>query len=64
MTAMKFNVEIPALLNHQFQNHYILVIGIQLLRIGIQDAVENIHYPELSGESVWLEMFFERPLKT
>ena len=28
----------------------------------LQDAGENVHYPERSGESLRLEMFFERPL--
>ena len=59
MKAMNFNEEIPALPNHQFQNHYILVFDLSSL----QDAGENIHYPELSGESIRLEMFFDRSLR-
>ena len=59
MKAMNFNEEIPALPNHQFQNHYILVFDLTSL----QDAGENIHYPELSGESIRLEMFFDRSLR-
>ena len=58
MKAMNFNEEIPALPNHQFDNHYILVFDLTSL----QDAGENIHYPELSGESIRLEMFFDRSL--
>ena len=59
MKAMNFDEEIPALPNHQFQNHYILVFDLTL----IQDAGENVHYPELSGESIRLEMFFDRSLR-
>ena len=58
MKAMNFNEEIPALPNHQFENHYILVFDLTSL----QDTGENIHYPELSGESIQLEMFFDRSL--
>ena len=58
MKAMNFNEEISALPNHQFQNHYILVFNL----ISLQDDDENIHYPELSGESIRLEMFFDRSL--
>ena len=59
MKAMNFNEEIPALLNHQFQNHYILIFDLTSL----QDAGESIHYPELSGEIIRLEMFFDRSLR-
>ena len=59
MKAMNFNEEIPALPNHQFQNHYITVFDLTSL----QDAGENVHYPELSGESIRLEMFFDRSLR-
>ena len=58
MKAMNFNEEIPALPNNLFQNYYVLVFDLTSL----QDAGENIHYPELSGESIRLEMFFDRPL--
>ena len=37
-----------------FQNHYILVFDLTSLH----DAAEQLHYPELSGESLRLEMFF------
>ena len=53
MKAMNFNEEIPALPNNLFQNHYVLVFDLTSL----QDAGENIHYPELSGERIQLEMF-------
>ena len=29
----------------------------------LQDAAEQLHYPELSGESLRLEMFFQFPLE-
>ena len=58
MKAMNFNEEIPALPNDFFTDHYVLVFDLTSL----QDAGENVHYPELSGESLRLEMFFERPL--
>ena len=60
MKAMNFNEEITALPHNQFQNHYVLVFDLTSL----QDAGENIHYPELSGESIRLEMFFDRPLRS
>ena len=60
MKAMIFKEEIPALPNNLFQNHYVLVFDLTSL----QDAGENIHYPELSLESILLEMFFDHPLRS
>ena len=57
--AVSFKEEIPALLNHQFENHYILVFNLYSL----QEAGENIHYPEHSGESIRLETLFDRSLR-
>ena len=59
MEAMNFNDENPALPNKLFQNHHVLVFDLTSL----QDARENIHYPELSGESIRLEMFSDRPIR-
>ena len=56
--AMNFNEEIPALPNDFFTDHYFLVFDLTSL----QDAGENVQYPELIGESVRFEMFFERQL--
>ena len=56
---MNFNEEFPALPNHHFQIHYILVFDLTSL----QDAGENINYPELNGESIRLEMFSDRLLR-
>ena len=58
MNAMNFNEEIPALPNDFFTDQYVLVFDLKSL----QDAGENVHYPEHCGESVRLEMSFERPL--
>ena len=54
MKAMQFNKDFPALPMEDFQNHYILVFDLNSL----QDAAEHLHYSELSGESLRLEMFF------
>ena len=54
-----FIKEIPALPNNLFQNHYVLVFNLT----SFQDAGENIHYAELSVESIRLEMLFDRPLR-
>ena len=56
---MQFNEDFPALPMEDFQNHYILVFDVTSL----QDAAEHLHYPELSGESLRLEMFFQFPLE-
>ena len=58
MKAMSFNEEMPALTNDFFTDQYVLAFDLTSL----QDAGENVHYPELSGESLRLEMFFECPL--
>ena len=59
MKEMQFNEDFPALPMEDFQNHYILVFDLTSL----QDAAEQLHYPELSGESLRLEMFFQFPLE-
>ena len=55
MKAMQFNEDFPALPLEDFRNHYILVFDLTSL----QDAAEQLHYPELSGESLRLEKFFQ-----
>ena len=52
--ARQFNEDFPALPMEDFQNHYILFFDMTSL----QDAAEQLHYPELSGESLRLEFFF------
>ena len=59
MKAMQFNEYFLALPMGDFQNHYILVFALTTL----QDAAEQLHYPELSGESLRLEMFFQISLE-
>ena len=59
MKALQFNEEFTALPREDFQNHYILVFDLTSL----QDAAEQLHYPEISGESLRLEMFFQFPLE-
>ena len=48
--SMQFNEDIPALLIEDFQYHNILVFD----WTSLQDAGEQLHYPELSGESLKL----------
>ena len=60
MKARTFKEEIPALPINLFQNHYVLVFDLTSL----QDARENINYPELSGESIPLEIIFDRRLRS
>ena len=60
MKSRNFNEGIPALPNNLFQNHYVLVFDLTSL----QDAGENIYYPELSGGSIRLERYFDRPLRS
>ena len=52
--AMQFNEDFPAPPMEDFQIHYILVFDLT----SQQDAAEQLHYPELSGESLRLEYFF------
>ena len=59
MKAMQFSEDFPALPMEGFQNNYILVFNLNSL----QDAAEQLYYPELSGESLRLETFFEFPLE-
>ena len=59
MKAMQFNEDFPALPMEDFRNHYILVFDLTSL----QESAEHLHYPELSGESLRLEMFFQFPLE-
>ena len=58
MKAINFSEEIPKLPSAFFTDHYVLVFDLTSL----QDHGENVFYPELSGESLRLEMFFEHPL--
>ena len=57
MKAMQFNEDFPALPMEDSQNHFILVFDL----FSLQDAAEKLHYPEHSGESLRLDMFFQFP---
>ena len=59
MKAMQFNEDFSAFLMEDFKNHYILIFDLTSL----QDAAEQLHYSELSGENLRLEMFFQFPLE-
>ena len=59
MKAVQFNEDFPALPMEGFQNHFILVFDLTSL----QGAAEQLHYPELSGESLRLKIFFQVPLE-
>ena len=59
LKAKQFNEDFPAHPMEDFQNQYILVFDLTSL----QDAAEQLHYPELSGESLRLEMFFQFPVE-
>ena len=54
MKAIQFKEDFPAFPIEDFRNHYILVFDLTSL----QDAVERLHYPKLSGESLRLEILF------
>ena len=59
MKAMELTDETPALPFDQFEHHYILVFDLTSL----QDAADQIHYPELIGGSLRLEMYFAESLE-
>ena len=59
LKAMQFNEDFPALPMEDFQYYYTLVFDLTSL----QDAAEQLHYPELNRESLRLEMFFQFPLE-
>ena len=59
MKAMKYNDETPTLPFDDYDNHYILVFDLTSL----QDAADQIHYPEIIGGSLRLEMYFDESLE-
>ena len=56
---MQFDEDFLILLMEDFQVHYILVFDLNSL----QDAAEQLRYPELQGESLRLELFFQFSLE-
>ena len=59
MKAMKYNDETPSIPFDKYKDHYMLVFDLTSL----QDAADHIYYPELVGESLRLELYFEKPLE-
>ena len=59
MKTRQFNKNFPARSMEDIQNYYILVFDLTSL----QDAAEQLPYPELSDESLRLEVFFQFLLK-
>ena len=59
MKAMNFQDDIPPITYDNFKDHYVLVFDLTLM----QDATEKIHYPELVGEPLRLELNFTFPLE-
>ena len=57
--SMKFNDENPSLPFEDFENHFILVFDLTSL----QDAGDQIFYPEVIGESLRLELYFDKALE-
>ena len=55
---MQFKEDFSALPMEGFQNPKILVFDLTSLK----DAAQQLHYPELSGENLRSEMFFQFPL--
>ena len=54
MKAIQFSHDFPL---EDFQSHYSLACD------ALQDPAEQLHYPELTGESLRLETFFQFPLE-
>ena len=59
MKAMNFQDDFPSKPIDHFKDHYVLVFDLT----SMQDATENIHYPELVGEPLRLELNFTNPLE-
>ena len=59
MKAMNFQEDIPSVPIDNFKDHYVLVFDLT----SMQDATEHCHYPELIGEPLRLELYFNSPLE-
>ena len=59
MKAKQFNKCFQAFPMEDFKNHFNLVFDLTSL----QDAAEQLLYPQLSGKSLRLEIFFQIPLE-
>ncbi len=59
MKAMNFQYDIPSIAVDNFKDHYVLVFDLT----SMQDATENCHYPDLFGEPLRLELYFNSPVE-
>ena len=59
MKSMHFNKDFPAFPMEVFQKRYFFVFVLN----SQQDAAEQLHYPDLGGESLRLEIIFKFPLE-
>ena len=59
MKATNFQDDIPSIPIDDSKDHYVLVFDLT----SMQDATENCHYPQLSGEPLRLELNFTFPLE-
>ena len=59
MKAMKFQDDNPSIPVDNFKDHYVVVFALT----SMQDATEHCHYPELFGEPLRLELYFNSPLE-
>ena len=59
MKAMNLHDDIPSIPIDDSKDHYVLVFDLT----SMQAAFENCHYPELVGEPLRLELFFNNPLE-
>ena len=59
MKAMNFQDVIPSIPIDTFRDHYVLVFDLT----SMQHAIENLHYPELDGKPLRLELNFTFPLE-
>ena len=54
MKPKNFQDDIPSIPVDYFKDHYVLVFDLT----SMQDATEHCHYPELIGEPLRLELYF------
>ena len=59
MKPMNFQDDIPSIPIDDFKDHHMLVFDLT----SKEDATENCHYPELVGEPLRPELFFNQPLE-
>ena len=57
---MNFQDENPSIPVDNFEDHYVLVFDLT----SMQKVTKHCHYPELIGESLRLELYFNSPLES